>query len=199
MLSNIPLECIWDMTSEKYSHKGCYCLGSNTILSWKQMLLGQYWGNRVMKCRDVVLKNILKGFNSVITGLTMCFSRILCRSEFPMVVAVDVQGRESWYNCRLYHYTALLCTDSSIQNVSFCCYQAKNFKDLMHCNRFCYLPFAFVFCYESFLKCVVLRQLFSPLVTLFPHPFIGKHYRKIDPEGKIPLMILHLFPRQWRC
>lgn len=48
-----------------------------------------------MKCRDVVLKNILKGFNSVIIGLTMCFSRILCRSEFPMVVAVDVQGRES--------------------------------------------------------------------------------------------------------
>lgn len=44
--------------------KRCYCLGSNTIFPWKQMLLCQYSGNSVMKCRDGFLKNIFKGFNS---------------------------------------------------------------------------------------------------------------------------------------
>lgn len=70
------------------------------------------------------------------------------------------------------HSITSLCTDSSIQNFSFS-YQAKNFKDLMHCNRFCYLLFAFVFCYESFLKCVVLRQLFSPS-NILPPPLYWK-------------------------
>lgn len=80
--------------------KGCYCLGSNTILSRKQMLFRQYSGNSVMKCRDVVLKNILKGFHSIIIGPTVCCLRVLPKSKFPMVLAVDVQGRKSWYNCR---------------------------------------------------------------------------------------------------
>lgn len=63
--------------------KGCYSLGSNTILAWKEMLLHQYSGNSVMKCRDAVLKNILNGFNSIITELTV----VLPRSKFPMVLA----------------------------------------------------------------------------------------------------------------
>lgn len=43
----------------------------------------------------------------IIIGLTVCCSRVLPRSKFPMLLAVDVQGRESWYNCRssLYNFT----------------------------------------------------------------------------------------------
>lgn len=87
--------------------KGCHCPGSNTTLSWKQMLLRPHSGNSVMKCRDVVLKSILKGFNSIFIRLTVCCSRILPRSKFPVVLAVDVQGRETWQNCRssLYNFT----------------------------------------------------------------------------------------------
>lgn len=89
--------------------KVCYCPGSIVLLNlfWKQMLLCAHSGNSVMKCRGVLLKIIFKGFNSVFIRLTVCCSRFLPRSKFPMVLAVDVQRREIWYNCRssLYNFT----------------------------------------------------------------------------------------------
>lgn len=40
----------------------------------------------VMNCRDVFIKKILKVFNTIISGVTVCCSRVLARSEVPTVL-----------------------------------------------------------------------------------------------------------------
>lgn len=39
-----------------------------------------------MNCKDPFPKNIFKGFNAIISGLTVCCSRVLARSKVPTVM-----------------------------------------------------------------------------------------------------------------